>query len=620
MKKLVIISLLSFACGKSHHHQDGKYVDSIIKVFDKNFQVLVESEQLNQANMYLDSLLPTIESFNSNAASSSWHRLKSTALLFLTNNDSAIYHMEKAIEIAEKIDTSRRMLLKAKQHKVQVLHTLDYNDSALKESIPIYHEIKGKDTVNFATFCFFIASIFSKLGDEQSSIKYLNEGLHNAKDDRTASIIMTALAYSLGRKSISTDSAIGMLENPLMTKANSQYLEYVRLGNLGALYLDKGRSDTALQLLLSAIDIGKAVDEYQAAAYFHVAEVYLKNRNISFAEKYLDTALSIADPITEGDLLATIYQSKSDLKRITGQFKDALQWTDSAYTVYARYDSTTEANKTKEIEAKYTTKFKDQHIQNLSLTNLANEKISQQRLSIIIAVIAGAALIIVIIILLSRRRRLALQVQEIHLQQRLLRTQMDPHFIFNSLTVLQGMLLKDDKAQTANYLNRMAKLIQISLVNARENYVRLEDEIAGLESYLAMQKIQSADQFEYMLEVYEGYQEENITIPPMLLQPFVENAVLHGIRHLKDRKGIIHISIQKQQSTLYCTIDDNGTGLQHDSANPSKPSLSTTITQERLAIISKITKSTASLTIEDKQRSGMQGTRVLLQIPFRRAL
>ncbi len=151
----------------------------------------------------------------------------------------------------------------------------------------------------------------------------------------------------------------------------------------------------------------------------------------------------------------------------------------------------------------------------------------------------------------------------------------------------------------------------------RQSFVPLKEEVAALENYLSLQSMRFEGSFDYRIEVYEWYEEDNLLIPPMLLQPFVENAILHGLKQI-DHKGHISIEIRKDLHLLHCVIEDNGRGLQ-PVTHQGKASLSTLITRERLDILSRQTRQPAGITVTDRKEEQQQGTRVELTIPFKKA-
>ncbi|TAG89036.1 MAG: hypothetical protein EAZ20_07335 [Bacteroidetes bacterium] len=177
------------------------------------------------------------------------------------------------------------------------------------------------------------------------------------------------------------------------------------------------------------------------------------------------------------------------------------------------------------------------------------------------------------------------------LNHKLLRTQMNPHFIFNSLTNIQNFLFENETLQTAKYLAKLSKLMRQILENSREEFIYLDREIQTLNNYLELQKLRFPDKFEYKINLDEEIDSESIKIPPMFAQPFIENSLEHGILH-KTEKGFLQIDFKAYQDYICLDIQDNGVGMEASKLLRSEEkkeytSLATKITQERLDLFSQ---------------------------------
>ncbi len=170
------------------------------------------------------------------------------------------------------------------------------------------------------------------------------------------------------------------------------------------------------------------------------------------------------------------------------------------------------------------------------------------------------------------------------LEKSALQAQMNPHFIFNCLNSIQGFIMDNDKEQAMEYLGKFAKLIRLNLNASVDSFIRLDQEILILENYLSLEQLRHDYSFSYQIHTAQDIAKEVIHIPPMLLQPFVENAVLHGMKG-KESHGKIQIDFTKDQAMLVIDIRDNGSGSTN--AKPSKihRSLGMSITKKRLAHI-----------------------------------
>jgi len=164
-------------------------------------------------------------------------------------------------------------------------------------------------------------------------------------------------------------------------------------------------------------------------------------------------------------------------------------------------------------------------------------------------------------ILYSRFYKLKTEKLNMRLKNTVLRLQMNPHFIFNSLTVIQNSILKNDRLKSAELIATFSKLIRQNLDFSNKNYISLTDELDMLANYLDTQQFRFDNLFSYEINVDPIINTDDIQIPPMLMQPFVENSIEHGLKH-KEKDGKIKISLIKKKDGINISIVDNGVGLQ----------------------------------------------------------
>ena len=222
-----------------------------------------------------------------------------------------------------------------------------------------------------------------------------------------------------------------------------------------------------------------------------------------------------------------------------------------------------------------------------------------------------------------RERKMREQNFYLQLEQKLLRSQMNPHFIFNSLSSIQSFIFESDPIKAGSYLSRFAELIRAILYNSREEYVLLEKEIKTLQNYLDLQQLRYNNSFEYDIDVDPLIDPEEILIPPMLAQPFIENSIEHGIKYIKI-KGLISISFTFMNDSILFIIEDNGIGIQaakklKDNKSKEHTSLATVITRERIDIFNKGNKRkpfTMNVSEMKDIHGNVVGTKVKLIIPF----
>jgi sensor histidine kinase YesM len=201
---------------------------------------------------------------------------------------------------------------------------------------------------------------------------------------------------------------------------------------------------------------------------------------------------------------------------------------------------------------------------------------------------------------------------------------MNPHFIFNSLIAIQGFIYEKKPVEAGDFLAKFADLVRLTLENSRNEFVLLEKELGMIQVYLELQQLRFEQQFDFRIEVDTAIDPDAVKIPPMLAQPFIENAVEHGIRNKPD-KGFIRVAISGNEYKIEMIIEDDGIGREAAKKfrKPDKPgSLATSITMERLKVLGKKHRKKFLFEIEDlkDENNNPAGTRVRLQMPAEKAL
>jgi len=202
-----------------------------------------------------------------------------------------------------------------------------------------------------------------------------------------------------------------------------------------------------------------------------------------------------------------------------------------------------------------------------------------------------------------------------------LRAQMNPHFIFNCLNAIDNYILKNDVQNASMYLNKFARLIRTILAESDKNYVSLKSELELLKNYIELENLRFEEKFLFKLEVDTIMDAAEIDIPPMLIQPFVENAIVHGLIHKKGEK-ILSINIHSHDDHLSCVITDNGIGRKEaqrikDSKTQTHESKGMRVTEGRLELLQQQVKEKGSVSITDLEDSNGNpaGTSVEILIP-----
>ncbi|MBK6904527.1 MAG: histidine kinase [Saprospirales bacterium] len=219
------------------------------------------------------------------------------------------------------------------------------------------------------------------------------------------------------------------------------------------------------------------------------------------------------------------------------------------------------------------------------------------------------------------RKEAEVRQQMAETETAILRLQMNPHFIFNSMNSINAYILKKDINTASDYLGRFAKLMRMILDLAAKPFIPVSDEIELLKLYLQTEAMRFEHKFSYVFEVDESLDPDDVVLPTMILQPFVENAIWHGLSNKKG-EGLIRISFKKENEMLHCVVEDNGIGrdaaLQSKSGVTVHESKAMSITLRRLELLEKNADEKASCQVLDLvgPEGRASGTRIVLNLPF----
>lgn len=366
-------------------------------------------------------------------------------------------------------------------------------------------------------------------------------------------------------------------------------------------YAREANNEIALSPALNYLAIKEA-----AAGHTDKAIRYYKE-SLQLAEKYNNQEATI---VITGSL-GRLYAKNKDYYNAYQYALKQAAFTE-AYINQEKIDAVTALN----------AKFEQQQLQyafdkKTAATALANQKRIAKRNMLLYGFIALAVLLGAVIIFLVkyfRQKAIITANRNEQLKQRLLLTQMNPHFIFNSVDNIQSLIHSHKDEEAIRYLTKFSKLTRQILENSRENYISLEEELNMLDNYMNIQKLLYNNNFTHQITVEEGIDPEAVLLPPMLTQPFIENAIRHGLKNKKEG-GMIHVRFYRQNDQLFFEVTDNGTGIAEKETTGGQRSLSTQITRERLESIAKKKIVIRTLNITGEHNT-VQGVKTSFEIPY----
>lgn len=397
----------------------------------------------------------------------------------------------------------------------------------------------------------------------------------------------------------------------------------MRMYNLQAQYFfsigNSRKAVEASQKYFNYLSSSKALNAY---AYANLAKNFLNNHQVDSAIYYFNAGLQFIKTHKGKQNKLFYYQNLQVAHALKGDYERAYFTLDSAYQDYKNSTKSIENNRINEINTRYETEKKDQAIQLLKTTNAFNHQIMVQQRWIFVILFALIFSIAFFFyyrnkqkLLKNINQRIVAENRQLILEQKTRQNQLNPHFIYNAIANLQGLISSEQKAKANQYLILLSRQIRDILELNREEYISLDQEIKSLKNYILLQQMRYQDVFDFEIES-GNLDVDDVMIPPMLIQPFVENAIEHAFKNLNYR-GQLQILFNQQADQLHIVISDNGWGMRTDKKeNAHKTSLSQVITKERLELLFTDPKQKARIEIKPNYKEDKSGYRVEIYIPL----
>ncbi|MEB2777361.1 tetratricopeptide repeat protein [Algoriphagus sp. D3-2-R+10] len=588
----------------------------------------------------------------------------------LSQYDQAINAYKKAAEIYQKTGNERELITTLINSANVYSETGRYKEAIANFEEALYRSKASQDHSGVASVHANMGVIHQTQGNYPLALENFNKGLEYQRETKD-SLGMAFMLFNLGdtyELLKKNDKAIEYFQQSMAFAQQMEIKNLIALNNssLGNIYVRKNEFEKALiyyriaqktnqetgnikQMAMNLVYLGEvylslnnpiqarenflkakeiaeetSLKSIMATSLSGLAETFLKENDYQKALTYSEKAKVIADELGLLEAQRTSSEQLSEIFENTGQYQKALEYHKQfkAFNDSLFNKENIEKITQLEYEYKYKQALDSANIRELKLTKTVldtSQDLAKTRQNYLWAVI-GILLVSLglgIVIFYQKLKNEKTKTATIIVEQKLLRSQMTPHFIFNSLSVLQGMILNKEEQKSISYLSKFSRLLRIILENSRDKMVLLSNEIIAVENYLALHNLED-HQFQYSITVDEQIDQSSIGIPPMLIQPFVENAIEHAFTELhEERKIEIHLGFMNEK--LICTIADNGIGIdsQKKPNENGKKSLATTITRERLKILSKDFNMKGQVSIEDRSKYQEEGTIVTLTIPYK---
>lgn len=358
--------------------------------------------------------------------------------------------------------------------------------------------------------------------------------------------------------------------------------------------------------------------------YLNLADVSSREKNLKRAILNYQTSLGYAEDAKSLNLQFEALENISLIQSKRGDYRTAYKNKTQAVILK---DSFSSVDKKEEI-ARLESKYEYEGEKALMQSQFEKEKaiteatIEQQRFINRATVFGTVAFLMVLAIgfLLYKKRSDAITGKKLadfnakvaETELKALRSQMNPHFIFNSLNSISDYMARNDVDTANNYLMKFAKLTRSILENSEKKWITLEEDLELMRMYIEIETLRMRNKLSHRIYVDDAIDCENTMVPPMLMQPFIENSIWHGIDKKKG-SGHIDINVKKENEMVVCIVEDDGVGrkkMQHEIA--LKSSMGIKITESRLEIMGRLKKIKGSIEMFDKE----QGLRVELKLPL----
>lgn len=464
-----------------------------------------------------------------------------------------------------------------------------------------------------------LSSIYRSIGSYSKAHDHLDNAITVAEEIQNNRLLGT-LYHNMGALLLEEkryEEALGV-----SLKSYSLRLEEGHLGgqiktliNLGSIYNKTGKrfeSDTCYSKALKLAE-KYGFNEDEAYILMHLGFLHLENEKYESASGYFSNSMKMAKELNDLELQLQLHDYLYYIDSVQGNYQSALFHLQQYNEIKSKFNITDSARKLEELENLYYL---------AKAENELKESVIRKNRSLIISLIAGIILIVLVTILIVQQVLLRTQKKIAELTQENLRSQMNPHFIFNILNSIHTFILNNDTKSSSNYLMKFSHLLRLTLDNSMNKLAPIRDELDALRLYLELESMRFENKLEYEIIVDEEIDPLMFKIPTLLLQPYVENSIVHGLQN-KEGKGKIEIRLDYQNKGIHCSITDNGIGRKKSEElkrekGANHKSHGSKIAETRLRLLNKIYGRKIGVSYTDilDENSNCKGTKVEFNLPI----
>jgi len=595
-------------------------------------------QEIETADFYLNQAIKLARKTMNNRNLSEAYAFLSKNFMISNQKDSALYYSNMAIKAARRIK-DKSVLSQAFNAQAETYSFFGQIElSVAKNLISLQMAEEARNIYLLAKYTREIGQSQKLIANLDDAEYYFRRSLGYARqihDKRQMALAHTNLAsVQLERDEFSSAIKNANLSIKYLTSLND-------LNGLGETHNILGMVYKEQKVYnLASSNFNKALVYYEstsnkekiAGVYHNVGTVFKEQGKYKNSLNYLNRSIAIREQYGAKNQIYQTYRTIADVYKDVNNTNKSLEYME----LYLNYlDSNTalqSATKIAELSESYRSEQRERLInsqadsiqrqqqeRNLTATKLENSQLRnnfQMYIIFVFLIIVGMGGMIVFY--RWRSVKIKQQQREAEMSQTLLRTQMNPHFIFNAMSVIQSYIYDHDTNKSSKFLVNFSRLMRLILENSPKEHISINTEIEILQKYLEMQKLRFEDRFEFDIVAEQVLFDESTIIPPMITQPFIENAIEHGQLHTIEG-GFIKVKFSKENNMLVISIVDNGIGRKESEGknnNTDHKSMAMDITSQRIESLNKKHKTSGSLIVDNYNEEFETGTKVLISLPY----
>ncbi|AWO01059.1 hypothetical protein DLD77_04770 [Chitinophaga alhagiae] len=494
---------------------------------------------------------------------------------------------------------------------------------ALKYFLDVARQWRGKDSAATANTLVNIGLVYKNMKDYPRALQYAGEALslYASAGNRQGEANACGNLGTLYNEHGDPQTALQYYKRGLAlnTSIGNKRRIASDLVNIGTVYQGMNDNSMAHDYLERGLRLYEQTNDRENTVYamIKLAETNIDLGNTAGARSSLQKAIQLASEASSVQNQSFAWEAMSKVLQQSGQYNEALQAYKRHIALRDSIFNSAKARSVMHMQIQFEFEKKE------ALLKAAHERDNalaraeaRRRKAIEIAVLTGLLLLIAAAAggyaLYRKRRDAEMRVKMADTEMKALRAQMNPHFIFNSLNAISAFISRNEPLQADDYLVRFSAVIRTILENSEFKEITLSEDLQVLEHYMKLERTRLNGAFDYTVRIDGTIDPHNTLVPPLLLQPFVENSIWHGLSGI-DRQGRILIDISLQNGGLVCVVEDNGRGRQSRQAANGRKSMGIPITRSRVRIWNNSRGKADNIIFTDLE----QGTKVMVTIQLK---